>query len=219
MDDMKEPSTSSGRWLTRPLGVVLVICAIAHPTVLRTHGGDPGWVACGTEAQQKADSTRANPDALVLDDFNKRLETYVKLRDKLKDDAPPLKETKDPAKIRASQDALAAKIREARKDAKPGDIFPPEVRAKFRELMYPELKGAEGKTTKAVIKEDAPAGVKLKVNSTYPESQPLPTMPPNLLANLPKLPEDLEYRIIDKHLILRDVHANIIVDYIPNAIR
>lgn len=190
--------------LTRPLGVVLVLCAV---------------LACGTEAQQKADSQRANPDALVLDDFNKRVETYEKLRNKLKDDVPPLKETKDPAKIKASQDALAVKIREARKDAKPGDIFTPEIRAKFRELMSPEVKGAEGKATKAAIKEDAPANVKFKVNATYPESQPLPTMPPNLLANLPKLPEDLEYRIVDNHLILRDVHANIIVDYIPNAIR
>jgi hypothetical protein len=44
-------------------------------------------------------------------------------------------------------------------------------------------------------------------------------VPPNLLADLPKLPEDLEYRVIDRHLILRDVHANVIVDYVPNAIR
>ena len=40
-----------------------------------------------------------------------------------------------------------------------------------------------------------------------------------LLANLPKLPEDLEYRIIGHTLILRDVHANIIVDYLPKAIQ
>jgi hypothetical protein len=190
--------------LTRPLGVIAVVCAV---------------LACGTGAQQKGDASRANPDALVLEDFNKRIEAYTKLRKKLKGEAPPMKETEDPAKIKASQDALAANIREARKDAKPGEIFTPEIRAKFRELMYPELKGAEGKATKAAIKEDAPAGVKFKVNATYPEAQALPTMPPNLLANLPQLPEDLEYRIIGKHLILRDVHANLIVDYIPNAIQ
>ena len=44
-------------------------------------------------------------------------------------------------------------------------------------------------------------------------------MPPTLLAVLPKLPEDLEYRIIARHLILPDVHANVIVHFIPNAIR
>jgi hypothetical protein len=36
---------------------------------------------------------------------------------------------------------------------------------------------------------------------------------------LPQLPEDVEYRIVGKTLILRDVDANIIVDFIPNAIR
>ena len=191
--------------LTRPLGAIALVCAL---------------IACGTEArQQKSPSQKANPDALVLKDFTDRIEAYTKLRNDLKGEGPPLKETKEPAKIKASQDALAAKIREARKDARPGDIFTPEIRTKFRQLMYPEVKGAEGRQTKAVIREDAPADVKFKVNATYPEAQPLPTMPPNLLANLPQLPDDLEYRIVDRHLILRDVHANIIVDYIPNAIR
>jgi hypothetical protein len=37
--------------------------------------------------------------------------------------------------------------------------------------------------------------------------------------NLPQLPEELEYRIIGKDMILRDVHANIVVDFIPKAIR
>jgi len=61
--------------------------------------------------------------------------------------------------------------------------------------------------------------VPLKVNATYPEGNPLPTTPPNVLQNLPKLPEQLEYRIWNKNLIIRDVQANIIVDFIPNAIQ
>ena len=191
--------------LTRPLGVIALVC---------------GVLACGTEAtQQKTDSPRPNQDAVVLKDFNDRVAAYMKMRDKLKDDGPRMKETKEPAEIKASQEALAARLREARKDARPGEIFTPEIRAKFRRLMSPEMKGAEGRETKAAIEEDAPDGVKFKVNATYPEAEALPTMPPNVLAALPQLPEDLEYRIIDKHLILRDVHANVIVDYIPNVIR
>jgi hypothetical protein len=38
-------------------------------------------------------------------------------------------------------------------------------------------------------------------------------VPVTLLLNLPRLREELEYRIVDKHLILRDVQANIIVDF------
>jgi hypothetical protein len=59
----------------------------------------------------------------------------------------------------------------------------------------------------------------LKVNARYPEAAPLPTVPPNLLASLPPLPKDLEYRIVGNDLILRDVHANVIIDFIPMAIR
>jgi hypothetical protein len=160
-----------------------------------------------------------NPDAKVLKDFEGRIDAYMKLHNELERDAPKLKDEAEPEEIKAHEDALAAEIRAARKTAKPGEIFTPEVRALFRRLMYPELKGKEGAETKAEIKEDAPAAVPIKINARYPSNQPLPTVPPNLLARLPRLPEELEYRIIGRHLILRDVHANVIVDYIPNAIR
>ena len=67
--------------------------------------------------------------------------------------------------------------------------------------------------------EEGGKPVVLKVNATYPNDTPLPTTPPQLLMNLPKLPEQLEYRIIGKNLIIRDVEANIIVDFVPNAIQ
>jgi hypothetical protein len=168
----------------------------------------------GTDAQ-----TRTNPDAQLLADFQKRIDTYMDLHKRIEKESPPLKETKEPYRIQASQEVMARKIQEARKSAKPGEIFTPEVRQLFRRLMYPEMKGQEGAETKAAIKDDSPKGVPLKVNAKYPDAAPLPTVPPNLLAALPKLPEDLEYRIINKDLILRDVHANVIVDYIQNVIK
>ena len=160
-----------------------------------------------------------NPDAKTLQDFKSRIDKYVALRNDLKKQVPPLKETKDPAKIQASQEALSEKLRAARKDAKAGDIFTLETRQLFRRLMYPETTGREGAVTKEALREDAPKGVPVKVNAKYPEGTPLPTVPPNLLAALPKLPEDLEYRIINRDLILLDVHANVIVDVIQNAIQ
>ena len=164
---------------------------------------------------------RTNPSAQLLQDFKTRVDKYMDLHNRLEKESPPLKETKDAAKIKASQEALAEKIRAARAGAPQGEIFTPEIAQLFRRLMYPELKGPDAPETKRAIKDDAPApkSVALKVNARYPESQPLPTVPANLLAELPKLPEDLEYRIVGKTLILRDVHANVIVDFIPNAIR
>jgi hypothetical protein len=182
-------------------------------------------LSCTTEGQQPTpaaqpnDSTKVNRDAQLLEEFQKRIADYQDLHKKMAKEGPKIKETADPAKINEGQDVLARNIQSARKDAKAGDIFTPEIRQLFRRLMYPELKGSDGAETKQVIKEDAPAGVSLKVNAKYPENQPLPTVPANLLASLPRLPKTLEYRIVEKHLILRDVDANLIVDFIPNAIR
>ena len=135
--------------------------------------------------------------------------------------APPLKETKDPAQIKASQDVLAQKIREARKGAQPGEIFTPEIRQHLRRLMYPETKGADGRENKAAMAEEKGElkDVAIKVNAAYPDSAPLMTVAPDILAALPKLPEDLEYRFVNRHMILLDVHANLIVDYVLNAIQ
>jgi hypothetical protein len=162
---------------------------------------------------------KVNPEALVLQDFKQRIDKYMELHKQLEKDAPPLKKTDDPAKIKASQDALATAILAARAGAKQGDIFTPEIAQRFKSLMYPELKGQKGVVAKETIKEDAPPPMALKVNMRYPEKSPLPTVPPNLLANLPQLPEDLEYRIVGNALILRDVHANLVIDFIPRAIR
>jgi hypothetical protein len=186
--------------------------------------GREGSPSRTTEAARPATPAGHTPsagDAQVLADFNRRIDNYMELRNKLKKDAPPLKETKDPAKIKASQAVLGQKLREARQDAKQGDIFTLEIRQLFRRLMYPETKGREGAENKAIVTEEKHElkDVSLKVNAEYPDSAPLMTVPPDFLAALPKLPEDLEYRFVSKHMILLDVHANLIVDYILNAIR
>lgn len=54
--------------------------------------------------------------------------------------------------------------------------------------------------------------------AVYPENEPLSTVPPNVLMTLPMLPEDMEYRFVGKHMILRDARANLIIDYIANAL-
>jgi len=161
---------------------------------------------------------RVNPDAAVLADFTARVKAYVDLRAKVDNTTPPLTETKDPAKIAAAEKALAEKMRAARAGAKPGDIFTPEIRQRFRSLLHPELKGKDGAETKEVIQDSNPGKVPLQVNGVYPTEAPLSTVPPNILQALPTLSDGLEYRFVTKHLILRDTRANIIVDFILNAI-
>jgi hypothetical protein len=171
-------------------------------------------LACASaiQAQQKAPT---NPAAALLADFKERIDKYVELRKKADDSAPPLKKTPDPAEIRAAQNALTERVGAARSGAKHGDIFSPEITAHFRRLLHPDLKD---KGNKQLIKDDNPGNFPFKVNAPYPEKEPLSTVPPDVLASLPQLPKDIEYRFVGNHLILRDARANLIIDYIPNAI-
>lgn len=200
------------------LGLVVLGSMIA--VGCNTEGSSPRAAAADRPATL-SNPQQVNADAKILADFKSRIDQYMELHNRLKKEAPALKETKEPAQIKASQDGLAQKIREARKDAKPGDIFTPEIRQVLRRLMYPETKGSDGAETKAAMAEEKQElkDVKLRVNADYPDNAPLMTVPPNILAALPKLPEDLEFRFVNRHMILLDVHANIIVDYVVNAIQ
>ena len=171
-------------------------------------------------AKKTSTDPAVNPHAAALAEFKVRVDGYTDLHKRLAKGDAKLMETADPAKISAAKTALAAKIQAARAGAKHGDIFTPAVRPVFKRLLAPELKGEDGRDAKAVLKDDAPApgSVPFKVDAKYPESQPLPTVPANVLLSLPSLPGPLEYRIVGQHLLLLDTSADLIVDYILNAI-
>ena len=173
------------------------------------------------EKGEKKTSTdpAVNPDAAALAEFNARVDAYVDIHKEVaKGDAKP-RQTEDPAKITAAKQTLAGRVQAARVTAKQGDIFTPAVQPVFRRLLAPELKGEDGRDAKAVLKDDAPAAgtVPFKVNAKYPENQPLPSVPANLLLTLPTLPAPLEYRIVGKHLLILDMAADLVVDYMLNV--
>jgi len=124
----------------------------------------------------------------------------------------------------AHQQALTRSIKAVRKTAKRGDIFSPSIGKRFVRLVRSEATGTAGKAVRTTIREENPAppgagpAVTLTVNGTYPEAPPLSTMPPTLLLRMPALPKTLEYRFVGKALVLRDVRANTIIDWIPNTL-
>jgi len=61
--------------------------------------------------------------------------------------------------------------------------------------------------------DENPGVPQIVPNERYPSSVPLSTMPPQVLATLPKLPQELEYRFLGSRLILLDTGADIIVDF------
>ena len=170
---------------------------------------------------QKETAASDSPDASVIADFNARLGHYVKTQRSLLK-LSPISEDATAAQIKARQETLAVQLYAIRPNAKQGDIFTPQVAVLFKRLMKPEVNGPQAKETKQALSEEdgETAQINLKVNAPWPASEPLTTTPANVLANLPQLPKDVEYRISNKrHLVLRDVDANIIVDFIYNAVR
>jgi hypothetical protein len=170
-------------------------------------------------ARKTSTDPAVNPDAEAMAEFERKVEEYAALHERLANGDAQHRETADPARIDRATDSIAARVQAARQDARHGDIFTPAVRPAFRRLLAPELQGADGRVTKAAIRDEAPAPgtVPFKVNAKYPEGQPLPTMPAHVLITLPRLPAPLEYRIVGQHLLLIDTSAELVVDYILNA--
>ena len=80
------------------------------------------------------------------------------------------------------------------------------------------MRGHRAKQVEQSLRHAEPVRVDLRINAPYPEDVPLQSMPPTLLAHLPKLPPEVDYRVAGHSLVLRDVAANLIVDFIPDAI-
>lgn len=160
-------------------------------------------------------------DVAALATMNARLKQYVDLHIKVERSLAKLPKDATPQQIDKNQRELERLLREARATAKPGDLFTPEARPVIKRLLASVFGGPDGKQLKASIMDEnqaVPSAAKLIVNSRYPDSVPLTTVPPQVLQTLPKLTEDLEYRFIGDSLILLDSHAHIVADFIPDVL-
>jgi hypothetical protein len=178
-----------------------------------------GCGATTTSLSGRGDS-EVNATAVALAEFRERVDEYMELRDDLVEKVGEAESTADPAVIWAREQALSQRIRARRAGAGHGDIFTPDIRVVFRRLLRPELQGEQGQDIRFKLQDDAPApdAIALEVNARYPVGLPFPTTPAPLLLALPPLPPMLEYRIIGTDLILLDQPADVILDYIRNAI-
>ena len=137
---------------------------------------------------------KVNETARIFQEFAKRAEQYAALHKKVKSQLPPIDANATPAMILSYQQSLASAIQAARADAR------------------------DGKSARALIQEDTPRKLFLRVNAVYPQGVPLAAAPPSLLINLPRLPREVEYRFVNRDLILLDVSANLIVDFIRDVV-
>ena len=184
-------------------------------------------------------------EIVAMQAFEERVSQYVLQHRLLETTVPPLQPTRDVRQIDMAVQALALRIRLARAGARPGDLITPEVGLVFRRRIAACLAPVEWAAVLAENAEEAeeaslseaPEGTAaerrrrapedegvaggpspvLRVNMTWPEPVLFGFVPPQLLAALPRLPEELQYRIVGNALVLWDHHANLIVDFLPEA--
>lgn len=158
-----------------------------------------------------------NAQAAGLQDFQMRLEGYLKLRAGLVQKMKPLATTPSATELSARQTAIATALKKARATAKPGDLVPAGVAAQIGTTIREDFKRRSAADERATFSE-VPIAARPAINQTYPPDAALPTVPPLLLMNLPRLPDNLQYRFYGRHLLLLDGDAHIIVDYIANVL-
>lgn len=203
---------------------VLTLLAVGSLSLLACKDGsapssqpaEQGKAAAEPGAQVPSDRP-VNADAKAVEGFMDRVNAYVEVHRKLEDSLPKLSKDSTPEEIDKHQRSLGQMIQNARRDAKQSDIFTPESQVVIKRLLEQVFGGPDGPALIASIMDENPGIPTLQVNERYPDAVPLSTVPPQVLQGLPKLPEEMEFRFVGNSLILMDVHAHIIADFIPNA--
>ena len=161
--------------------------------------------------------TGENKQDPILKDFDARVNHYLELRKQQAGSSPA--PTNSANKLEQNRGQMAGKVQAVRSEAKQGEIFTPEIAGYFRHQISATFSGPNGKKVRSSLHHAEPVdGIALKVNAPYPQGVPLQSVPPTLLFTLPRLPKELQYRIVGSNLVLHDTASNLIVDFITDAI-
>jgi len=163
----------------------------------------------------------ASPQDAAIQDFTQRVRSYMELRQRVAKDLPPLEVSSDWRSIEASRKALAHALRRARPHAAMGDIFSADAAPVLRQRIADVLR-EHGVTAGALLadldsEEPAAAHARVAVNARFDWSLGA-LMPGNIIAALPPLPDELQYRFVSHNLVLLDCDAGLIVDVLPQAL-
>ncbi len=152
-------------------------------------------------------------------EFEQRVNDYAALHQKLEASIPALPEKATPEQIETHQKMMATLIQKERKNAKPGEFFTPDTVALLKRILGGTLNGADDKAAKASVMDENPGTLpNVGVNDKYPDGIPVTSMPAELLDQLPKLPEKMEFRFLGKRLVLMDSCAAVVVDITANVL-
>ena len=194
--------------MKRFVAILLLLCVVSP------------FPAGGLAAQKRATPAKIQKPDVGFQAFLQRVQEYVRVHKQAESTLPALKSKEaSPEAIAAHQKQLAEKIRAARAGAKPQDIFTSASLPAFQNAVRSAFQGPQAAHVRATLAEGSPiVKVRLNVNDLYPDGTPQTTVPPTLLLKLPKLPDEVEYRIVGRDLILLDVRANLVVDVLRDLL-
>ena len=120
--------------------------------------------------------------------------------------------------VRTRQNSLADALRtKLRPNAKQGDLVTAEMAGAIRT----EIQQAFNAPKRVLILDELAEQNSTPANAATPtvnQQLDAPRVPPRLMEILPPLPKQLEYDFVGRALVIRDVDAAVVVDYIPDAL-
>lgn len=156
----------------------------------------------------------------ALDDFQKRMFDYLAIRAEATRHLPLLRGRESIIEIYRTRAMHVQAARDAREDAQMGDVFGPPAAPIIRATIATTL-GQHGITVDHLLTAQrvyAPrGGHRPLVNDDFPWIRDA-AIPDALIAALPPSPRPLQYRFLDRDLILVDTDLGLVVDILPDAL-
>ena len=175
------------------------------------------WLVLAAVGASLSFMTQPPGDAAAIAELSSHVDAYVALHRQLEGPIPTIRSSDDADQVRRAVEALGGKIRAARGDVKPGNTFTPAVAALIRARIESGC-GGDFDAVHEAAQDEAPRMPRAVVNGHWP-GPAMTFMPPRVLCQLPPLPEELEYRFLNRDRVLWDVHADVNVDVLPGALK
>lgn len=168
-----------------------------------------------------AGSAGADDSGAPLARFHQAIEAYMKLHETVEGVLPPSDESADAEDIDVTTEVLASGIRAARSDAVEGEILGGEAAPVFRRAIGDALRDKDCDAARILV---------LERDGERRHVTPRPLihdefnwargsfMPSCILWVLPELPAELQFRLLGRDLVIVDLHSNLIVDVLPDAL-
>lgn len=121
--------------------------------------------------------------------------------------------------VRVRQRMLAEAIQTTvRPTAQPGDVLSADVAELIRRELATAFAGPKGDLIRDGLRDQIEEQETPPTTIAINQVVAVPRVPPSMLETLPQLPQQVEFAFSGRMLILRDVDADVVVDFIRDAV-